>query len=242
MVCSAVCPALPAPANAVNCSKQVLFEDFTLPTAINRFRMFPQNIPQYMFSSYWSVSGGVLVSTLEGMCRISPTAPSVMYLSNPSWAVVPYYFPGQAFDFSFTMTISTGATRCDVVGVLLLLWLCACFRVDCTIAGVLGAIFRIQDSINYYYARVDSTSGILTIGKVVAGLGLATPRGNVTVNSFVIGTPLAMAVSMNSTGFTVLVCLLSPCLVTCWAAAVLSSGSPHILGAITLCRLTRFPS
>lgn len=172
VMCSTLCPGLAQPISAANCSKQVLSEDFSLPSAINRFVMTPL-VPQSVFPSHWTVSNGALVSTLDGQCKVTAAAPSLLYLNNPHW--LSYMTNKQPLTFNFTMTVSTGYA---------------------------GAVFRVQDASNYYYARVTS-AGAFTIGKVLAGAGISTPRGSATIPNYAPGLPLAVSVQMNATGFNV---------------------------------------
>jgi hypothetical protein len=74
----------------------------------------------------------------------------------------------------------------------------------CFVTGLMGVVFRVQDTSNFYYAYVDSTTKTLVAGIVRFGSGY-TPLTTANIPTFTTNSPVTLVVNMTSTGFEVTV-------------------------------------
>ena len=97
-ICMNTCPSLGQPANVGSCTKTVLSHDFADTTPLLFYDADP-NIPAVVFSSFWSISNGVL-NTGVGSSSQSIIKPS------PNWAY--YIADSQWAQMSFVANVTSG--------------------------------------------------------------------------------------------------------------------------------------
>jgi hypothetical protein len=177
-VCSETCPDLSQPVNAANCSKQVYWEDFSSSAVFNSMFYVSPSVPALIAESYWNVTTGVLNVSTTGRCGVTATIPSLKIMSSPAW-------------------MSKMAAK---------QWMEVNASVQVT-SGVIGLVFRVLDSSNYYYAVLDRTVGSTKAGSVVNGAGFTAAylAQKWTSASYKSGQYFALSVQTNPTGFSVYV-------------------------------------
>lgn len=177
-VCSETCPDLAQPVNAANCKKQLYYEEFSSSSVFNSMFSISPPVPALLSQSYWNVSNGLLDISTTGRCGVTAAIPSLKIMSSPSW--MSKMAAKQWMEVNASVQVSS---------------------------GVVGLVFRVVDSSNYYYAVLDRAVGSMKAGSVVDDVGFTSPylAQKWTSSSYKSGEFFALSVQTNPAGFSVYV-------------------------------------